>query len=218
VNLLAFELSSAMAGAALHRDGQPVAEESRATDRSGQQVLFELIERLLIRTKLSLPEIDTFVVGRGPGNFSGLRVALTAAQALALPESKPVYAIDSGDALALQTMRTENTNRVAVLGDARRGVWWYGLFECDAASLRKTGDWALADPARLADFVPADYPCVTSDWIRLQPALINAPRPHRWICEPRFPSAGTLAELARQRIADGIPSAPLSPLYLHPPV
>ena len=77
--------------------------------------------------ELDLPRVplQRIVVGLGPGSFSGIRVALAAAQGLALPASVPVYGICSAWSVARQLA---HVSRLGVFADARRGEYYCTVY------------------------------------------------------------------------------------------
>ena len=113
-----------------------------------------------------------------------------------------------GPALAAQV----GAARTAVVGDARRGKVWAGLF----AGSEPDGEFQLMETAELAGFVPADALVVSPDHDRLEELLAD----FRILpaTEPVFPTAGKLGQLVSRRLEKGIESEPFEPLYMHPPV
>ncbi|NCC53666.1 MAG: tRNA (adenosine(37)-N6)-threonylcarbamoyltransferase complex dimerization subunit type 1 TsaB, partial [Spartobacteria bacterium] len=177
-------------------------------------------QAMLDEADCTLAELDAWAVGRGPGNYSGLRTALTVAQAVALPDHTPVYAISSGEVLAAQTAREHPEARhIAVVGDARRSLLWFGLFSVGDNGVEQSGEWSLKPVADLMQDWPAGTRVVSSDWSRIREAVQPFLRDEIvWIPEDRYPSATLLAECAQRKTAGHIPIEPLSPIYLHPPV
>ena len=144
MKILAFELSTRRAGVALMRNGALLDKESWEEPQARHQRLFDALPALMKRSGIHIRDIDVFAVGRGPGAFSGIRVAITAAQTLALPAGKIVYTASSGEALARAVLADPAVSRVAVVGDARRGTLWYGLFDNDAQVI----PWSLTSAGR----------------------------------------------------------------------
>ncbi len=70
-----------------------------------------------------LEGLDRILVGLGPGSYTGIRVAITAAQALALATGVPVYGLPSIAALRVADSRYQ------VIGDARRQTFYHAIVE-----------------------------------------------------------------------------------------
>lgn len=204
MKLFSIELSSRLGSIAVIEDGKGVAERGWEENFKNRQQLFDAMAAMGI----DWDSIDGYVVGRGPGAFSGLRIGFSVANALAAPDGKPVYALNSGAALAAQC----GAACTAVVGDARRGKVWAGLFA--GSELEK--EFQLLEYDALADFVPPDALVVSSDHDRLEELLSG----FRVMgdSESVYPSAVKLGQLVAERLEKGIKSEPLEPLYMHPPV
>ena len=134
---LALELSSRHGSVALLSGHEVLAEETwDEKDFRGQHV-FRVLPGMLRNASVTLEAIDLFAVGRGPGSYSGMRVAITAAQSFALPGRKTVYTVSSGEALAQEIADRETVSSIAIVGDARRGTVWFGLFEVRDQALHR---------------------------------------------------------------------------------
>lgn len=216
---LALESSSLRGSAALFSDDRLLVEESWNEKEVRPQYVFEALPRLLAKASVKIEEVDRFIAGRGPGAYSGLRVALTAAQALALPGGKPVFAVSSGEALALESAKREDAPVVAVTGDARRGTLWLGVFEVRDGEARTLKPWAAPAVSDLPALLPPGCVLVSPDATRLSPALAELRLSHvRWVPEDRCPTAEYVGRCGLERMRKGMPSEPLSPIYMHPAV
>jgi len=216
---LAIEMSSAIGSVALLRADAVLAAADWA-DRDGRsRQLFDRLPALLAAAGLRWPDIELYAVGRGPGSYSGLRAAITAAQGFALPDNRPIHAVRSGAALAFEIARERPARPIAIIGDARREQFWIGIFERDGAGAwHVRRDWFLAPADGWADGLPADAVVATPDE-RIFPIIGKMAGPvFQSLEKPRQPTAAAIARLAHQRIAAGVPSAPLTPIYMHPAV
>lgn len=218
---LAIELSSGVGGVALLDRAACVASAELPTSSSGRSsAVFDALEHVRQQADRSWEDIDLFAAGRGPGRYSGMRLALTVTRALALPGQRPVCAVSSGAALA-HALAEEHPDRraIAVLGDARRDRIWFGVFIRKDAGLVMKDDWALASYAELAGRLPEDALLASSEWTRLQPALETAGiRDWSWIQQDVWPTAEWVGRLAYNVQVAGAETEPLLPIYLHPPV
>ena len=204
MKIFAIELSSRHGSMALVENGAVTAEKKWEEDFKNRQQLFDCLAELGV----DWDGIDLFAVGRGPGAFSGLRIGFSVVNALAAPSGKPVYALNSGAALAAQTQAA----RVAVVGDARRNKVWAGVF----ANSKLEKEFQLLERDELAAFVPKETLVVSPDHDRLDELLQNFQTLEN--ATPVFPTAGKLGELVFQRLEEGMESEPFEPLYMHPPV
>jgi tRNA threonylcarbamoyladenosine biosynthesis protein TsaB len=219
MNILAMELATARAGVALVSAGRELGSRQWTDDRLRDQSLFCELRALREETGVDFRDVDAFVVDIGPGSFNGIRQSLSAARGFALPAGRRVLGVPCPEAIAAQALDEEEADCVAVAGDARRGCLWLAAYRRGAGVPSALGPIALLSPGELAAAIPAGSVVVTPDWERIGQALRAVVPPRsRLIEEPRFPSARTLARLARPA-AEGAQAAPApAPIYLHPPV
>ncbi len=222
----ALDLSSEVGSIAMLEDGQLLGQEELLRAQNRTTPLMEAIDGLRRSVGLEWESVDLFAAGSGPGRYAGLRVAVTTVQHLALPDQRPVRVVPSGAALAVSVAaQSREVERILVIGDARRDRIWCGEFLVMDPVLEQVGDWRLIE---LAD-VPATFAqsadqgrthIISSEWERLQPLLesIAAWESDQWEHSAGWPSAEWIARLAEHEEQVGLPRAPLSPIYLHPPV
>jgi len=106
------------------------AHISRNIGRGHAEILAVQVEETLGTAKLTPQDIDCVAVCTGPGNFTGLRVAISFAKGFALPRGLPIIGID---ALHLTSWfdQPEGNQMIGVYRDVRRGEVFYGEFQGD---------------------------------------------------------------------------------------
>jgi len=155
MRVLAVDTATAGCSVAL-LDGQCLVDEHTATaDSSPARSLMPLIADILDRNKVRLTQMDFLAVTRGPGNFTGLRIAMATVQGLALAAGKSVVAVSTLEALAFQTA---GRGTVAVLLDARRGEVYTAVYRNTATSVTVLAPEALLDPLAAAERIAP--PCL----------------------------------------------------------
>ena len=215
--ILSIDQSTETGSAAILDDQRVVAARQWAETRFHRQLLFPSLKSMLNEAQLDLGAIQLYVAGVGPGSYSGLRVALAAARAMALPGKTPVYAITSAEALAWQAAESARVACVRIVGDARRDQWWTRCFRRVGSVMIGIADWELVHPRAFQ--VGIVETVVTPDWARIGAALqATVPPAVTLITRALSPDAETLGRLAAARMAQGIASEPLAPIYLHPAV
>lgn len=216
--ILAFELSSRRGSVALYDGTRVLAQQAWDEPAGRHQALFAAVPQVLQTGGVSWSHLRAIAVGRGPGSFSGIRVALMAAQAFARPLLTPVLAISSGEALAMDVAQEAGGHPVVIAGDARRGAIWYALFRGHGSTVVKERDWTLVPAADFARHLPDGAWVASPEWARL--AATCEPRDQRlhWLDGDRYPAASRVAEWASHQFAVGLTGEPVEPLYLHPPV
>ncbi len=219
MNVLALEWSAAIGSVALWADNEVVAQESVSyVNGAGATELVQATERARTVAGWSWDSVQCYAVGRGPGRYSGMRIALTVAQHLALPGATPVRAVSSGDALAAEVAAAQPAvAHVAVVGDARRDYLWQRLFTVQNGLVRAEQDWALATWTDWEQALPAETLVVSPDWERLK-SRVGDPPAGNWITSSKSPSAEWVARLAVAQLQADTPPEPCHPIYLHPAV
>jgi tRNA threonylcarbamoyladenosine biosynthesis protein TsaB len=145
MKLLALDTATENCSAAL-LIGTQVLEREFESPRGHAEHLLPMIEALLSEAGVRLGALDAIVFGRGPGSFTGVRLAASITQGLAFAANRPVVAISDLAAVAQQafTLAPQCTG-VLVCNDARMGeVYW-------APYLRRAG---LPEPAAAEQVSP----------------------------------------------------------------
>ena len=97
-DLLAFDTSAAHCAAALLRGGEIVDARVEEMKRGQAERLMPLLEDVLAEAGLGWRDLDAIGVGVGPGNFTGIRIAVSAARGLALGLGKPAVGVNGFEA------------------------------------------------------------------------------------------------------------------------
>lgn len=135
--ILAFDTSAAHCAAALLSDGRIVAEAFEPMDKGQAERLLPLCEAVLAQAGMGWSDLTRVAVGTGPGNFTGVRIAVAAARGLALSLGLPAVGVTRLEALAHGLPRP-----VTVVEDARRGEVYVQRFADQPGPARL----AAADP------------------------------------------------------------------------
>lgn len=130
MRLLAFETSTEACSVALHVDGQ-VSERFEIAPRRHAELALPWAQALLDQAGLAKSQLDAIAVGRGPGAFTGVRLAIALGQGLALALDRPLLAVSTLRALALRAPAGAG-NIVAAI-DARMGEVYAACFGRDGA-------------------------------------------------------------------------------------
>ena len=128
MKLLALDTSTDFLSGALWCDDALLAEEVHAP-REHAALILPMIERLLGQAGISRQQLDAIAFGRGPGSFTGLRIAAATTQGLALALDLPVVPISGLQALAAQLWREQQQPLCLAVLDARMGEVYWGCFE-----------------------------------------------------------------------------------------
>ncbi len=125
MNLLAIDTSTELATVALMVQEEIVSEE-QGSMRQHAQFLLPMIQRLLALTGCLFNQLDGIVFGRGPGSFTGLRIACSVAKGLAYAHDLPVFPVSGLAAIAYEAQRSQHASTaILAMIDARmHQVYW----------------------------------------------------------------------------------------------
>ncbi len=127
MKLLAIDTSTEACSAALWLEGE-VHQHYQIAPREHGQLILPMIESLLADAGLTLAQMDTLAFGRGPGGFTGVRIANGVIQGLAFGADLPVVPVSSLAALAQGAHTDMNATHILAAIDARMGEVYWGVY------------------------------------------------------------------------------------------
>ncbi|MEW6612603.1 MAG: tRNA (adenosine(37)-N6)-threonylcarbamoyltransferase complex dimerization subunit type 1 TsaB [Pseudomonadota bacterium] len=147
--LLAIETATEACSVALLHGGE-VTERFEVAPLGHAALVTAMIDQVLAEAGVRLGMLDAIAFGRGPGSFTGVRVAVSAAQGLALALDRPLIPVSSLQAVAMET----DYPRVLAAFDARKGEVYWGIYVRAAGQMPTLqGEECVAVPERVP--VPA---------------------------------------------------------------
>ena len=145
MKLLGLETSGRVGSVALVLDGRIEAREI-PTPREQTERLLPLVDELLRGAGLAVGDLDGIAFGRGPGSFTGLRIAAAVAQGLAAPRGLPLLPVSSLLCLAQRAWRSEAITRALVCVDAHMGEVYHAAYRKVAAGWEELSAPGLHKP------------------------------------------------------------------------
>ena len=182
MTLLAIETATDMVGAALLRDDGGGAERMHLGGRAHAELLAPAIEEVCAASGCTVADVDTVAVDVGPGLFTGLRVGVATAKALAQGLGIGVLGVGSLDVLAAAAAAADGaaaapegsgtapSRAIAAVLDARRGEVFVAAYRFDRAGEAGPGSGrsvdAPVDPRSVrSDRVDPMAPQAAADWL-----------------------------------------------------
>ena len=215
MNLLAIETATECCSVALSCNGA-IIERSELAPRRHAELVLPMIESVLAEAGLARRAIDVIAVGRGPGAFTGVRLAISVAQGLALGLDVPVLPVSSLAAMA-QHAPDDGMPILAVI-DARMGEIYAGVFTRGADGLVHALNNECVGHADLIALPQHSRWCVVgSGWATYAPLLeLRLGAAPIFADGARFPQARAIAELALPHAlaGDGVSAELALPVYL----
>ncbi|MEA3328700.1 MAG: tRNA (adenosine(37)-N6)-threonylcarbamoyltransferase complex dimerization subunit type 1 TsaB [Candidatus Omnitrophota bacterium] len=139
--VLGIDTSSSRLSIAVRDKDKLLAERSYLSASQCSVILLPGIKNLLREIGLGLNRIDGFIVGLGPGSFTGLRIGLSTIKALAFAFSKPIIGIPTLDVLA-ENISPAN-NRICPVLDARRGEVYSCIYQSNGRQVKRLSEYMV---------------------------------------------------------------------------
>ena len=211
MKLLAIETATEACSVALLVDGE-VRERFEVAPRRHTDLVLPWADELLADAGIARTQLDAIAVGRGPGAFTGVRLAVALSQGMALALDIPVVPVSTLAVLAWPA-RADNADVLAAI-DARMGEVYLGWFRGE--SLHAVGPEWMARPEAVDLDVPA-LVGVGTGFAAGEGALAQSLGAKLLLCDPvALPHAADLARLGEIGFARGEAVAPdrVEPAYL----
>lgn len=214
MRILAIDTALGACSACVLEAGQaePLAIEQIAMERGHAEALMPLVERVMKAVEGGFASLDRVAVTVGPGSYTGLRVGISAARAIALAAGIPAIGVTTLAATAAPLIGRESGRVIGAALDARHGQVWFQALSSQGkplVSLRQVNhrDAARSIGAGPVSLVGSAAMAVANEaWAIGLDALV--------LDESRAPDVTWVARLGL--IADP-EDAPPRPLYLKAP-
>lgn len=150
MNLLAIDASGIAGSVAYIKDGKLAGEYYICDKLTHSQTIMPMLEDMKALLNIDLEEVDAVAVTSGPGSFTGLRIGVTAAKALALALEVPIIGVSTLDTMAHGIVYTEYL--ICPIMDARRNQVYTALYQWESNILSQLTEHMAVDiEAYLAD-------------------------------------------------------------------
>jgi len=125
MKLLAIETATEACSAALYLDGE-VRVRYEVQARNHSKLILPMMDQLLAEAGIKLTALDALAFGRGPGAFTGVRIATGVIQGAAFAADLPVVPVSTLAALAQRHYREQGHTQLLAAFDARMGELYWG--------------------------------------------------------------------------------------------
>ncbi len=213
-DILALDTATEACSVALYLKGELKEQFELAPRRHNQRIL-PMVESILADAGVSLTQLDGIAFGRGPGAFTGVRIATGIAQGLAFAAELPVIPVSNLAALALQAQREYGAETIMTAVDARKDEVYWCCYETKGGQIQTLTSEQVCAPEDV--LLPSGFDAETA--LGIGTGWMFA---ERLPCKPQqvqtdvLPRAGDMAMLAVAAWNDGVRLAPEDalPVYL----
>jgi tRNA threonylcarbamoyladenosine biosynthesis protein TsaB len=219
--ILGIETATAQVGCAIGGHEGVLALFEVARGRRHAETLTPAIEFTCQTAEIDLDDISVVAVDVGPGLFTGLRVGIASAKAIAHALRVPMIGITSLDLLAFPLRHAARL--IVTVVDARRGEVFYAFYRQSPGGVQRLGEPQIGTPDDLAAELlttPDEIVLVGDGALRYRDRLAEGLRgvefAEQWLA---YPSAAPLVQLAHARALreDWVSPGELEPMYLRKP-
>jgi len=208
-----------IAAVAVMDDEKLLGEYSINNKKTHSQKLMVMVNEIMKNLDLKPSDIDVFAASIGPGSFTGLRIGVATAKAMAYAMSKPVVGVPTLDALAYNIVTSRSV--ICPILDARNNQVFTALYESDGKKLEKMTDYMGIPVSELVKFIKQNDMQVifTGDAVDLHMEYFKSELGENCEFAPlgsRLQRGASVAELAIQMAKEGklSDSFELLPFYL----
>lgn len=203
--ILALDSAGSACSVALWRDGAVLARRFAIMARGQSEVLVPMVGEVMAEAGTDFAALDLLAVSVGPGAFTGIRIGLATARALALAADKKVAGITTTQAVAAAVAADQRQGRdIVVVVDSRRAELWVQRFDAQARPL-----------GPIQALLPEQVVAQMSGAVVLAgdgAALVASLLPEVQLCDVTHVDAALVAQLAAMSWPDQV--LPAEPLYL----
>jgi tRNA threonylcarbamoyladenosine biosynthesis protein TsaB len=204
LRIIAIETATAACSAALYIDGE-ISERHVLAPREHALLILPMIDALLAEAGVPVGALDAIAYGRGPGSFTGVRIAASVVQGIAFAADLPVVAVSTLATLAQGAMRETGEHRVMAALDARMAEVYWGLYaRCPDGLPRLQGEECVCAPQAVAMPERGVWIAAGSGWASYREELLELAGQRVNLLLPGMePRAGDLVHLAVQGYRQG---------------
>ncbi|HAU90745.1 MAG TPA: tRNA (adenosine(37)-N6)-threonylcarbamoyltransferase complex dimerization subunit type 1 TsaB [Alteromonas sp.] len=165
------------------------------------QKILPMVDAVMKEAGASLTELDGLAFGRGPGSFTGVRIATGIIQGLALGSQLPVAGVSTLAAMAQQVINSGDVSDVAVAIDARMGEVYFAHYQNQQGIATLVGEEQVTSPETAAEQIDISSMAVAGTGWQAYPVLSELLNGQS--ASVSYPYARFMLPLAEQTLSAG---------------
>jgi tRNA threonylcarbamoyl adenosine modification protein YeaZ len=213
MRILAIDTSCGAASAAIV-DGfsrQPLARRSEPMTHGHAEALAPIVERVTREAGDGFASIGAIAVAVGPGSFTGIRIGLAMARAMALTLEIPAIGVSTLVAFAAPLLDETHPGVIVSAIDAKHGGVYFQAFESSGRPLFEPRVANLRDAVRAIGSGPLRLAGDGAEAFALEARRVGL------VCESAGAAYPDIVAIARVGLASNASDWPPRPLYVKPP-
>lgn len=213
LKLLALETATDACSVALWQDGECLEQYALAPRRQTELVL-PMIDQLLAAAGCARTQLDAIAFGRGPGAFTGVRVAVAVAQGIGFALQRPLIGISTLAACGWSAQQRGGDGHWLVALDARMGELYLAGYHCQGDHWQCLLEEAVVAPTALPALPALAWRGAGSGALHLAAMQARWPTLGDWYDDIGPRAAAVAALAARQPTQQWLSAADAQPTYL----
>lgn len=216
MNILAIETSTEACSAALLINGE-IEERFEHAPRGHGDLILKMVDDLLAHAALKPQQLTAIAFGRGPGAFTGVRIATSVVQGIALGAELPVVPVSTLAALAQGAYRQHQHRSLLCAMDARMGEIYWGAYRIEAGLAVAVAEESVCAAAAAPAVDGSEWQGIGTGWLAYGDALSQRYGPQVELCDATaLPRAWDVALLAEHgyRAGAAVSAEQALPVYL----
>lgn len=214
MKLLAIDTATEACSAALYLDGE-IDTRFEVCPQQHSQKLLPMVDDLLKSRQLTIQDMDYLVYGRGPGSFTGVRIATGLVQGLSLGADLQVAGVSTLATMAQQAITLQQAQYVAVAIDARMDEVYFAQFKNENGVAILVGEEQVIPPSLVSAQLASNSAHLCGTGWQAYPELNDIVEQHN-VPTILYPDAAYTFELAKMLIQTGqiCDTEAVKPVYL----
>lgn len=147
MKIIAIDASGIAGSVAYMKDSQLVGEYYICHKLTHSETIMPMLEDLKKLVDINLEEVDAIAVTSGPGSFTGLRIGVATAKAMALALDVPIIGVPTLDVMAHNIAYTDSL--ICPIMDARRNQVYTSIYKWNEETLERINDHEAIDMGEL---------------------------------------------------------------------
>lgn len=216
--VLSVDSSYSTATCALIKDDKILAEINLNDKKQHSIILMRLIDSILKEYEIDINDIDAFIISRGPGSFTGLRIGMATLKGLAFASKKPLISVSTLDALAYNSISFQGI--ICPIMDALRDNIYTCLYKNENNNLTPLIKEQCLNINELITILKEQtLPIIfVGDGVAKHKEFLQENIPNSFFApnHSNFPKASSVGELGIKKINDGVIENidSINPIYL----
>lgn len=174
MKILAIDTSTEACSVAL-LDNQQILEEYCIAPQQHSKIILAMVEKILAQGEATVTQLNALAFGRGPGSFTGVRIAASVIQGLAFAAELPVVPVSTLQAIAQGARREFGAQAILAAIDARMNeVYWAEYTANSAGVMQLVAAEQVNRPEDIKLSANNHFLGVGSGWISYKDGLYHA--------------------------------------------